>query len=113
MTERDTVIRKMFDAALKQKINQLVRKYDYTHIIELWTRFAREGCVKEYFCKWRWSYNMTIKEALDCLDDYFNGLEDILRKRRAVDKAMTQRSRGQKKTPILNIVPKSSRTEES
>jgi hypothetical protein len=82
--ERDKLIRKMFDAALKEKINQLARKYDYALILGLWTGLAKTGCVKSYFCKWRWNQNMTIMEAMDCLDDYFSGLEALLQRRQAV-----------------------------
>ncbi len=86
--ERDTIIKKMFDAAFKEKINQLGRKYDHAQVFELWTRSTKEGCVKAYFCKWRWNQNMTIKEALDCLDDYFTGFEGLLRKRGGVGKTV-------------------------
>ena len=111
--ERDTVIKKMFDAALKEKINQLARKYDHTHVIELWTRLTKEGCVKAYFCKWRWNQSMTIKEALDCLDDYFTGLESLLRRHEAVGKTGRPRITGQKNTPIPNLLPKARPTNES
>ena len=81
--ERDRIIKKMFDAGLKEKLNHLARRYDYATVFELWTRLAKAGCVKAYFCNWRWNQNMTIAEALDCLDDYFIGLEDLLQKRQA------------------------------
>jgi len=79
--ERGRLVQKMFDAALKEKMNQLARKYDYGFVFELWTRMAKTACVKPYFCKWRWKPNMTITEAIDCLDDYCNGLENLLQKR--------------------------------
>ena len=78
--ERDRLVEKMFDAALKEKMNQLARKYDYGLIFELWARLAKTDSVKGYFCKWRWKPNMTFMEGMDCLDDYFAGLEDLLRK---------------------------------
>ena len=81
--ERDRLVKKMFQAAVKEKMNQLARKYDYGLIFELWTRLAKSGCVESYFCGWRWNPNMTIMEGMDCLDDYFTGLEDLLRKRQA------------------------------
>ena len=81
--ERGRLVQKMFDAALKEKMNQLARKYDPGLVFELWTRMAKTGCIKPYFCKWRWKPNMTITEAIDCLDDYCNGLENLLQKRQA------------------------------
>ncbi len=79
--ERGRLVEKMFDAALKEKMNQLTRKYDHDLVFKLWTRMAKTGCIKPYFCKWRWRPNLTITEAIDCLDDYFTGLEALLRKR--------------------------------
>ncbi len=91
--ERGRIIQKMFDAALKEKINQLTRKYDYALILELWTGLAKTGCVKSYFCKWRWNPNMTIMEAMDCLDDYFTGLEALLQKRQAAGRRRQTKNR--------------------
>ena len=81
--ERSRLVEKIFDAALKEKINELARKYDPVLVFKLWMRIAKNGCIKPYFCKWRWKPDMTINESLDCLDDYFNGLEDLLRKHQA------------------------------
>lgn len=82
--ERGRLVEKMFDAALKDKMNQLTRKYDHDLVFKLCTRMAKTGCIKPYFCNWRWRPNLTITEAIDCLDDYFTGLEDLLRKRQAI-----------------------------
>lgn len=79
--ERNRLVEKMFDAALKEKINQLARKYDHSLVFELWTRMAKTGCIKPYFCKWRWTPDMAITEAIDCLDDYCKGLENLLQER--------------------------------
>ena len=81
--ERSRLLEKMFDAALKVKMNELARKYDHSLVLELWTRMSKNGCIKPYFCKWRWKADMTITEAMDCLDDYFAGLETLLQKRQA------------------------------
>ena len=78
---RGRVVEKMFDAAMKEKMNQLARKYDPSLVFELWTRIAKNGCIKPYFCKWRWKPDMTISEAIDCLDDYWSGLENLLQMR--------------------------------
>jgi len=89
--ERSRLLQKMFDAALKEKMNQLARKYDYGLVFELWTRIATAGCIKPYFCNWRWKPNMTITEAIDCLDDYCNGLETLLQKREGAGNINQQR----------------------
>ena len=91
--ERGRLVQKMFDAALKEKMNQLARKYDYGFVFELWTRMAKTACVKPYFCKWRWKPNMTITEAIDCLDDYFTGLETLLQKPQAAGDWRQQKNR--------------------
>jgi len=90
--ERDRLVKKMFDTALKEKMNQLARKYDYGLIFELWTRLAKTGCVKSYFCK-RWNPNMTIMEGMDCLDDYFTGLEALLQKRQVAGDCRQQKNK--------------------
>jgi len=77
--ERARLVEKMFDAALKEKMNQLVKKYGHGLVFELWTRMATGGCIKPYSCPWKWKPNMTITEALDCLDEYCNELENLLR----------------------------------
>ena len=81
--EKGRLIEKMFDVALKRKLNQLARKHDYAVVFELWKALAKNGCVKAYFCQWRWEPNATFQEAIDCLDDYFIGLAALLEKRQA------------------------------
>jgi hypothetical protein len=91
--ERDRLVEKMFEAALKDKINQLARKYDHGLVLDLWTRMAKTGCIKPYFCKWRWNPNMTFMEGMDCLDDYFAGLEALLQKRQAAGDIRRQKNK--------------------
>ena len=91
--ERDRLVEKMFDAALKEKMNQLARKYGHDLVFKLWTRIAKAGCIKPYFCKWRWKPDMTITEAIDCFDDYCNGLEAQLQKHQATGNSKQQRNK--------------------
>ena len=79
--ERDRMIKKMFDAALKEKMNQMARKYDPDLVLELWARIEKFDHLKSYFGKWRWKPDMTIMEAMECLDDYCVGLETQLQER--------------------------------
>jgi len=91
--ERSRLVEKMFDAALKVKMNELARKYDHSLVLELWARMKKNGCIKPYFCKWRWKPDMTITEAMDCLDDYFAGIEILLQKRQAAGDIKEQKNR--------------------
>jgi hypothetical protein len=79
--KRDRIIKKMFDAALKEKMNQLARKYNHDLVFELWARIEKFSHLKTYFGKWRWKPGMTIMEAMECLDDYCVGLETQLQER--------------------------------
>ncbi len=81
--DKNRMIEKMFEAALKEKVNQLARKYDYGLVFELWTRLAKTNCIKAYFGRWRWKPDMTITEGMECLDDYFARLEFLLKRRQA------------------------------
>ncbi len=78
---RERLIEKMFDAALKEKMNQMARKYDHDLVFELWARIEKFGHLKTYFGKWKWKPSMTIMEAMECLDDYCDGLETQLQER--------------------------------
>ncbi len=82
--ERGRLAEKMFDAALKAKMNQVARKYGHGVVFEFWAWMAKTGCIKPYSCEWRWKPNMTLTEAIDCLDGYCNGLEVQLQKRQAM-----------------------------
>jgi hypothetical protein len=76
--ERARIIEKMFDAALKEKMNQLAGKYDNDLVLDLWTRLEKFGHLRSYFGRWRWKPSMTIMEALECLDRYCDVLETSL-----------------------------------
>jgi hypothetical protein len=71
----------MFDAALKEKNSQLARKYGHNLVFEFWAKVAKSGGVKIYFSKWQWKPEMTIGQALDCLDDYYESIEEMIRDR--------------------------------
>ena len=88
--DREKLLKKMFEAALKEKLNLLARRYDYALVFELWTQIMKIGAVQTYFCKWGWTPNMTIAEALDCLDDYCNGLEAQLQESQAMRNSKQQ-----------------------
>jgi len=75
------IIEKMFEAALKEKFAQLARKYDPKVVFEIWTEIIRGGGVQGRFPpKEEWDQNVTIKQALDCLDGYCKSIESLIRK---------------------------------
>jgi hypothetical protein len=78
---RKKIIDKMFEAALKEKFSQLVRKYDPKLVFEIWTQIIRGGAVQGCLPpKEKWDQNMTIKQALDCLDGFCKSIESLIRK---------------------------------
>ena len=81
ITERIQLLEKLFDQAVRMKLSQLARKNDPDLIFKLWTQIVKIDEIKTYFRKWVWKPDLTITEALDCLDDYCSGLEVLLRKR--------------------------------
>jgi hypothetical protein len=75
------LIDKMFDTALKEKFSQLARKYDWGLLFEIWAEILKNGGVKSYFAKGDWEPEMTIDQALDCLDEYCRSVESLIQKR--------------------------------
>jgi hypothetical protein len=75
---RKKLIDKMFDAALKEKFSQLTKKYDPDLVFEIWAQVVKCRRVKISFIKWK--PNMTLRQALDSLDDRFNSVDASIRK---------------------------------
>ena len=80
---RMDLVEKLFAQALKMKISQLARKYDPNLVFELWTQIVKIDGIKSCSRKWIWKSDLTVMEAVDCLDDYCSGLDASLRKRQA------------------------------
>jgi hypothetical protein len=74
----EKLIGKMFDAALKEKFSQLTKKYDPDLVFEIWAKVMKCRRVKISFTQWK--PNMTLRQALDSLDDRFNSIEASARK---------------------------------
>ena len=79
----------MFEAALKEKFTHFARKNDPGLVFEIWTQIMRGGGIQGRFPKKEWDRNMTIGQALDCLDDYCRMVESFMLER--------QRPKGKKK----------------
>jgi hypothetical protein len=73
------LVEKLFDQALKRKLSQLARASDPN----LWSQIASNKVDREYFSRWKWRLDMTVKETLGSLDDYLNGLQGLLQNRQA------------------------------
>jgi len=76
--ERERLISKMFDAALKEKFSHFYRKYDPQSVFEAWLRIVKHEGVRIYFARWAWTRNTTIDQALDQMDDYLAFIESSL-----------------------------------
>jgi hypothetical protein len=76
--ERERLISKMFDAALKEKFSRFYRKYDPQTVFEAWLRMLKHEGVRIYFARWAWTGNTTIDQALAQMDDYLAFIESSL-----------------------------------
>lgn len=76
--ERERIISKMFDAALKEKFSKLYRKYDPQLVTKLWWRSIKDDAIKIYFAEGAWTRNMTLDQALDQMDEYLDFIESSL-----------------------------------
>jgi len=78
---RKMIIDKMFEAALKEKFSELLRKYDPRLVFEIWAEILKSGGVQGLISNGAWDQNMTIEGAIDSLDDYCNMIESTISKR--------------------------------
>lgn len=76
--ERERLILKMFDAALKEKFSRFYRKYDPQTVFEAWLRILKHDGVGIYFARSAWTRNITLDQALDQMDDYLDFIESSL-----------------------------------
>ena len=76
--ERERLVSKMFDAALKEKFSRFYRKYDPKLVFEAWLGIVKDEGVKKYFVRWAWTRNITLDQALDQMDDYLDFIESSL-----------------------------------
>jgi hypothetical protein len=79
--ERMQLVENLFDQALKRKLSQLARNFNPNLVFDLWTQIVKTDGIKTCLRKWIGKPDLTITEALDCLDDYCFGLEALLRQR--------------------------------
>jgi len=86
--ERKRLIERMFDAAMKEKFSQLARKYNSELVFKVWAELETARCngVEPYCSKWGWNPEMTMMEALDCLDSYCDSIEAMIQDRQEEEK---------------------------
>ena len=69
---------KLFDALLKKKFSQLARKYSGELVFKIWGKVKITDADEAYFSACGWKPEMTIMEALNCLDEYCNYIEQVI-----------------------------------
>lgn len=86
--ERRRLIERMFDAALKEKFAQLARKYDSEVVFKVWAEMEIARCnrAEPSLGNCGWNPEMTIMEALDCLDRYCDSIEAMVHERQEEQK---------------------------
>jgi hypothetical protein len=77
--EKNRILEKMFEAAVKEKLRQLSRQYDRQTVFNIWVEMAKTESLKIRFGKGAWEPGMTIAQALDCVDGYCHFFEEKLR----------------------------------
>jgi len=77
--EKNTQIQTL-EAALAQKLSKLGKKYSPELVIEIWREMRTGGGNEAYLSVCEWNAEMTLREALWCLDDYCGFIEAKIRK---------------------------------
>ncbi len=72
--------RQIFNEVLDQRISQLARKYTDELVLKIWEEMEIGGEDQAYLSVCGWKSDMTLMEALECLDDYCDFIESKIRK---------------------------------
>ena len=70
----------IFEARVERKISQLARKYSGELVFKIWEEMKTAGEDRIYFSLCGWKPEMTLMEALECLDDYCDFIDAMIRK---------------------------------
>jgi hypothetical protein len=76
-TNRDQLLFRMFEFALKEKFDHLARKYGRDRVFQIWVHWVRNEKMKTFPAGCIWKPDMTLSQALDRLDLYFAALEQM------------------------------------
>lgn len=71
---RKRIVDKMFQAAMREKLSKLARKYDSGILLKVWARLSNGQGTEARF-RDEWNEKMTIEQALDALEKYCNLVE--------------------------------------
>ncbi len=71
---RKRIVDKMFQAAMKEKLSKLARKYDSGILLKVWARLSNGEGIEARF-RDEWNEKMTIEQALDALEKYCSLVE--------------------------------------
>lgn len=77
--EWERILEKMVTAALKEKFSFWNRKYGQMTVTKVWAEIIGDKGSKNHAGRLGWTLDMTLREALDRLDDYGNEIEDLIR----------------------------------
>jgi hypothetical protein len=70
----------IFRAVLDHKISQLAGKYTGELVFKIWEEIKTGGGDQVYLSVCGWKSEMTLMEALECLEDYCDFIEAMIRK---------------------------------
>ena len=84
-------------AALDHKISQRARKYTDELVFKIWEEMKTGGGDQAYLSVCGWKPEMTLMEALECLDDYCDFIEAMIRKHQEKG----EEKRGSNYIPVL------------
>ena len=83
--EKSTQI-KVFEGILEHNISQLIRKYGRELVFKTWEETKIAGGDRAYFSFCGWKPEMTLMEALECLEDYCDFVEAMIQKNQEKEK---------------------------
>ncbi len=77
---RRTTQLKLLEAAIQHHFSQLAEKYGVELVIEIWYEIRKSERDVAFFEVCGWKPEMTVTEALRCLQDYVDFVESVLLK---------------------------------
>jgi len=76
---KNRLVEKMFEALLKQRISQCLKKYGQQSVTNYWGERVNGGGIKAFLSEREWNAQTKLIDALDYLDDYCDLVESMIR----------------------------------
>ncbi len=76
---RKRLVERMFEALLTQRFSQFSRKYGQGPVVQTWAEVVKGVGVKAFLSERDWNSHAKIIDVLDCLDDYCDSVESMIR----------------------------------